>query len=402
MAQSVNKLTASMIKSLQDKGRYNDGNGLYLQISAAGAKSWIYRYKIFGKSREMGLGSTQVISLSKARALAQEAHTLKIQGIDPIQKREQEMADKADALASKPTFKECTENYISLNSSQWSNPKHRQQWGNTLKTYAFPIIGSMDIDSITTKHIVKILTPIWNEKNETATRTRGRIEKVIAFAKVQGLFKGDNPAVWKGHLDAIFASPSKVKKPTQRPSLPYTKVSTFFSKLQKRGGPASQALALQILTACRPSEASQARWEEFDLKSKVWTIPIERMKQKRIHRVALSDAAIELIENLPRFKDCPLLFPSPNKINKPLSENALNKVVRDLGYDAKTACAHGFRATFRTWATEQTNYPNDICEIALSHVNKDRVEAAYQRSDMLNKRFSLSNDWGLYCSKKDI
>jgi integrase len=395
MARSINKLTDRTVRALSEYGNYADGNGVYLQVSKWKTKSWIFRYTIAGKRRAMGLGGYPETSLAEARRKAAEYRMLVKQGIDPITARQMEQEKARLAQIPKITFQAYAINFVKDYTRTLKNKKHAQQWNNTLSTYAYPVIGDMAFEDITTEHIKKILKPIWYEKTETASRVRGRIEKIWNAAKVEGICTGENPARWKGHLEQILPAPTKVATIKAKASLPYEQVPAFMQHLQARAGTPSRALEFAIYTACRQGEVTGARWEEIDLVKKTWAIPAERMKLKRPFVVALSDEAVNLLKNTPRLNGVDYVFPNL-KTGKKLSENALNTTVRKLGYSKEQACAHGFRASFRTWAAEQTNYPNDICEYALSHVNKDRVEAAYQRSDMLEKRFSLMNDWSKY------
>jgi len=401
MGRKINRLNMRFVKTVTEKGRYPDGNGLYLQVTDNGAKSWLYLYRLDGRRREMGLGSVQAVTLAMAREKALKCAQQRHDGLDPIEEREKARNEVAVAKAKQRTFKDCAEEYIKVKSPEWKNPKHFQQWGNTLKTYVYPVFGDLPVQEVDTDLISRVLSPIWNEKTETAKRIRGRIELILDRAKTQGLRDGENPARWKGHLSNLFASPSKLQKEKHYPALPYVEMNDFITKLRKSEGVAAKALEFQILTCCRPGEAVDATWQEIDLENKIWEIPAEKMKAERAHKFTLSEQAIQLLRLLPRIKGCDFLFPSPRG-NKKLSENALNLIVRRLGYEKGRATAHGFRSSFRDWANEKTNYPDGLCEYALSHVNKDRVEAAYKRGEALEKRFRLLNDWAQYCDMAQI
>ncbi len=390
MARSINKLTAKKVSSLSEKGRYSDGNGLWLQITQHGTKSWLYRFMMHGRARQMGLGSISTVSLADAREAVANCRKMVQQGIDPIQQREEEVRTRKLEIARAMTFKECALAFLSDNSDGWKNAKHRQQWENTLKTYAYPVIGDFLVKQIDTDLVVKVLQPIWKEKTETASRVRGRIERVLDWAKVRGYRDGENPARWRGHLDKVFPKASALKNEKHFAALPYKEIASFMAELQKRDGNAARGLEFQILTAARPGEVYEMTWEEIDLQNKIWIVPAERMKAKREHRVPLSDRAVKLLENLPREKDSPYVF-NGHKKGRPLSNAAFSQLMKRMGMCDITA--HGFRSTFRDWAAEQTSFPHEICEMALAHTIKNKAEAAYRRGDLLEKRRELMEAW---------
>lgn len=302
-----------------------------------------------------------------------------------------------------PTFAAYALEYVELNKSGWSNVKHQSQWVNTLTTCAFPTIGSCPVNKISTDQIIQLLKPIWTEKNETAKRVQTRIAKILDSAKARGLRTDENPARWQGHLDTLLPKPSSIQKETHHPAMPYKELPSFWREISNSQSVSSYALRLLILTACRTSEVLQAKWNEFDFEENVWIIPAERMKAKREHRVPLSEAALKLLNELPREVGCPYLFPG-GKSGTHLSNMALLKYMRDKGYGPKgnngPYVPHGFRSSFRDWAGEVSQYPQDLAEMALAHTIKNKVETAYRRGDLLEKRREMMKDWASYISGK--
>ncbi|MGN0920191.1 MAG: tyrosine-type recombinase/integrase [Cellvibrio sp.] len=390
---ALHRLSARKVATAGE-GKHEDGKGLRLVVSATGAKKWVFRFTFNGKRREMGLGSFPTISLERARALAHDARVKIVDGIDPIQSRE----DQRKVI---PSFQAYALEYIELNKAGWSNEKHQTQWVNTLATYAFPIIGNLPVNKISTDQIIQLLKPIWIEKNETAKRVQTRIAKILDSAKARGLRTDENPARWQGHLDTLLPKPSSIQKETHHPAMPYKELPGFWRKISSSQSISSYALRLLILTACRTSEVLQAKWDEFDFEENLWVIPAERMKAKREHRVPLSNAALALLKNLPTEAGSPYLFPG-GRANNHLSNMALLKYMRDLGYGPKGEkgpyVPHGFRSTFRDWAGEESHYPQDVAEMALAHTIKNKVEAAYRRGDLLEKRREMMEDWAGYVS----
>jgi integrase len=366
-----------------------------LQVSATGTKSWIFRFALAGKQREMGLGSVHTISLGDARAKAKECRLLLLQGKDPLEVRK--AAQLAEALedAKMMTFDQCAEAYIAAHRSGWKNPKHASQWENTLATYASPVIGKMPVALVDTALVVKVLSAIWQTKTETATRLRGRIESVLDWATVSKYRQGDNPARWKGHLDNLLADPSRSKRTEHHPALPWQEIGAFMAALRKQEGIAARAVELAILSACRSGEVRLAAWAEIDLDAALWVIPAERMKAKREHRIPLSSSALALLRSLPRGGD--LIFPGV-KSGKPLSDMSLTAVLRRM--DRGDITVHGFRSTFRDWCAESVanSFPREVCEHALAHSLPDKVEAAYRRGDLIEKRSMLMQAWADYCN----
>lgn len=392
MAKNINKLIAITVKNQNKKGRYADGNGLYLQVTATATKSWIFRYKVGQKSYEMGLGAINNISLAEARLNAINYQKILYEGKDPIQERKAQRIQNKNLTSPEQKFKNCAEQYINTHKSAWKNEKHIKQWKSILETYAFPIIGETNVKLIDLNMVLKILEPIWNNKTETAKRLRGRIENILDWAKVKKFREGDNPARWKGNLDQLLAAPSKIKNEIHFPCLPYNKLPEFISKLRLVNGISARALEFAILHASRSGEVRGATWDEINFDDKLWVIPSTRMKANREHRIPLSDQAICLLNQLPRIKNNNYIFPSIRK--GMLSDMSLTSLIKRMGYNDITQ--HGFRSTFRNWAAEQTDHSREVIEYALAHKLKDRSEAAYQRSKLLDKRRILMNDWARY------
>ena len=380
-------------------GRHADGGGLYLLVKDTGARSWVFRFMLHGTARDLGLGpaaGSDAVSLADARDKA-AAFRLQVKaGTDPLLERDRKAAEAAaQAQAAKvasTTFKAVSERYIADNRDSWRNPKHRQQWENTLSTYVYPIIGDMPVAEVGKAHVLKILEPIWKAKPETASRIRGRIETVIDAATARELRTGENPARWRGHLAHVLPKRSRLTRGHHR-ALPYAGLPAFVEKLQSRKAMAALALEFTILTAARTGEVIGATWDEIDFAKKVWTIPAHRMKAAREHRVPLSPRAIEILEALKPFGTS---FLFPGERSGKLSGMAMAMLLRRLGTDVT---AHGFRSAFRDWAAECTAYPNEVCEAALAHTIGNRVEAAYRRGDLFEKRARLMVDWADYCGR---
>jgi integrase len=398
-----NRLSPRKVQTVVEPGYYGDGGGLYLQVSRAGTKSWIFRFTLNKRTREMGLGSLHVVSLKSARELADKNRMLVAQRIDPIEHRSTEHSKRAADHAARKTFRDCAEAYVDAHEAGWSNVKHAAQWRNTLATYAYPVCGDLAVAQVNVGHVTEILEPIWKTKTETASRLRGRIESVLDWATVRGYRTGENPARWRGHLAKLLPKRSAVQKVKHHGAVPYEEVGAFVRKVRQSSGIAPAALEFVILTAVRTGEALRAKWSEISLdrKDPTWTIPAERMKAKREHRVPLAPRAVEILASMEPLRDKgDYLFPSPMNANHPLSDMALLMIVRRLaGNDkkGKTRTTHGFRSTFRDWASERTNYPRELAEAALAHVVGDKVEAAYRRGDLFEKRRRLMADWEKFC-----
>jgi integrase len=402
------RLTALQVTRAKEPGMYADGGGLYLQVTSNGkprrtgetvepAKSWIFRYALRGKVREMGLGSLSAISLQDARAKVAECRKLRHEGIDPIDarraEREQSILDAAKVL----TFKDATDKYIAAHRSGWRNAKHAAQWESTLKTYAHPIIGAHSVQAIDTALVVKILEPIWNTKTETASRLRGRIEAVLDWATVRGYRRGDNPARWRGHLDVLLPKPSRVRAVAHHAALPYGEMPGFMAAVRAQQGVAARALEFTILTAARTGETLGATWDEINIAQKVWTIPASRMKAGKEHRVPLSTHALAILSEMKRssIADQEFVFLGAKR-GKSLSNMAMTMTLRRM--DRADLTTHGFRSAFRDWGAESTNFSREVIEMALAHPVGDKVEAAYRRGDLFEKRRPLMEQWDEFCS----
>ena len=393
MAKQIGKLTAMKVNKETKRGFYADGGNLYLQVGDAGTKSWILRYMINGKAKTMGLGAVHAVSLADAREKAADCRKLISSGIDPLDARKQEQDRKKLADARSMTFKQCAEAYVEAHKSSWKNAKHIWQWENTLTRFVYPMLGKLAVQDVDIALVMKVLEPIWEEKTETASRVRGRIESILDWATVRGYRQGDNPARWRGRLESLLAAPSKIQKVEHHPALPYADMGAFMEKLKVQEGLAAQALQLVILTATRTSETINAKWGEFDFKNKLWTIPASRIKTGKEHRVPLSEPVLKILQKLHEAKMGDYVFPS--KHGKPLSNTAMLMLLRRMGRDDITT--HGFRSTFRDWCAEQTNYAREVAESALSHAIGNAVEAAYRRGDLLEKRTMLMSEWARYC-----
>ena len=394
MASVLNRLTALQIGRMTQKGYFADGGGLYLVIKSTGGKSWVFRYDRQGKRHEIGLGGLKTVSLQTARTVARECRQQIIDGIDPLVARQASLQATALEAARAVTFDECVKSFVKAHRDSWKNAKHIQQWENTLRDYASPKIGKLSVAAVDTTLVRQILDPIWKSKTVTAKRVRARIEAVLDWAKVAGYRTGDNPARWKGHLDVMLASPSKVTKAGHFAALPWGEVGKFLADLRRQDGIAARGVELAILTATRSGEIRGATWDEFDLDAALWTIPATRMKAGKEHRVPLSKQAVSLLEKIPRNGD--YVFHGA-KQGKPLSDMSLTAVLRRMGRDDITV--HGFRSTFRDWCAEASNFPRTVAEHALAHKLPDKVEAAYQRGDLLAKRTSLMTAWANYCDR---
>lgn len=395
MPRAINKLSQLTVTKTTKPGLYADGGGLYLQITSAGVKSWLFRYMRGGKARGMGLGPLHTIGLAEARTRALDCRRLLLDGVDPIDSRDAERAAQRVAQANAVTFQHCAEKYIEAHRAGWKNAKHADQWTNTLTTYAYPVFDSLPVSAIDTALVMRVLEPIWSTKTETASRIRGRIESVLHWATVRGYRTGENPARLKGHLDTLLPKRSRVQKVEHHPALAYVDLPEFMQTLRPEAGSAARALELLILTATRTNEVIGATWQEFDLDVGIWTLPAERMKMRKEHRVPLSARAIALVKAQQEVKQNDYVFPGARK-GKPLSNMAMLQLLERMKRDDITV--HGFRSTFRDWAGETTHYPREVCEAALAHGIKDKAEAAYARGDLFAKRAALMQDWDKYCN----
>lgn len=393
------RLTQLKVDKAKTKGVYPDGAGLYLNVTIGGSKSWLYRYMLAGKQHWMGLGSYPEISLADAREKAAEARKLTRQNIDPLAEKRLTTSVIRASIAKAMPFETAAEKFIDAHKAGWKNAKHIDQWRSTLTTYAFPTIGKLDVSLIETAHIMRILEKddFWNTKTETAHRVRGRIESVLDWATARKYRSGENPARWKGHLDKLLPARAKVKKTEHHAALPWPDIGAFMVDLRKQEGIAAKAVEFAILTAARSGEVRGATWEEVDLDAGVWIVPPERMKAKKEHRVPLSTKALALLRVQKEAFPKGFVFPGM-KEGKPLSDMSLTAVLRRMEQNEITV--HGFRSTFRDWAAESTAYPSEMVEMALAHTINNKVEAAYRRGDLFEKRRRLMQDWCDFCDTK--
>lgn len=373
------KLSARKVETA-GVGRHGDGRGLFLYVKPTGARSWVLRYQVQGRRHDLGLGAYPDVTLAMARQKATEARRMILDGDDPIAKRRQ---------ARPKTFRDAALELIESKRSGWKNAKHAAQWTSTLKAYVFPTLGPMQVTKITTADVVGTLKPIWSQKPETANRVRQRIEAVLDYASALGIREGDNPARWRGHLDNLLPKPTKVRAVQHHPALPHADIAEFMGALSTRKGVSARALTFTILTAARSGETRGMTWAEVDLDNRIWTIPAQRMKAGKEHRVPLTAAAIAQLG--PRLDNTELVFGSETKSGKPISDMSMTALLRRMDYNDITV--HGFRSAFRDWAGETTSFPREVIEAALAHGIKDKAEAAYARSDLFDKRQKLMEAW---------
>jgi integrase len=392
--RKAKELSALEVGRLKVPGLHAVGGvaGLCMQVAPGGARTWILRITVGDRRRDMGLGGFPDVTLAMAREKARAARELVDQGIDPVLQRQRAKSLLRAQQAASKTFAQCAREYIEAKAPEWSNPKHEQQWTNTLETYAFPTLGSLLVADVGVPQVLGVLKPIWQEKTETATRVRGRMEAVLDFATVQHYRQGPNPARWKGHLDKMLAEPAKFRVVKHHAALGIDALPDFMVRLRAAAGMGAKALELLILTAARSGELRGARWSEIDLQERQWTVPAERMKGGREHRVPLSKAALQLLAELARVEGADLLFSSSKGL--PLSDMTLTAVLRRMEV---AAVPHGFRSTFRDWCSERTNYPSEVAEMVMAHVIEKKVEAVYRRGDLFDKRRHLMDDWADFC-----
>ena len=414
------ELSALDVKRLSHPGRgrnvvYPVGgvSGLALQITPNGGRSWLLRVRVGGKRREIGLGGYPDVTLAQARDRARETKDKIRNGIDPVEERKAVRASLTAARRRGMTFAEAVERYLAAKLDAFRNAKHRQQWENTLKQYALPDLGPMLVQDIAVQDVLRVLEPIWKGKTETASRLRGRIEAVLSWATVSGHRTGDNPARWTGNLKELLPAASKVAKNDNQPALQLDDAPRWFAALRARDGIGSRALEFAALCASRSQEVRGARWDEIDMDKALWTIPAERMKMDREHRVPLTPEAVTLLKALPRFVDNPLVFPAPR--GGEMSDMTLSATMRRLhaaelaegkeGFldrvSKRPAVPHGLRSTFRDWVAERTNYPGDMAKVALAHRISSAVEASYRRGDMVEKRRTMMAAWADYLTGKN-
>jgi integrase len=392
--RQVNRLKPLSISKIKSAGMYHDGGGLYLQVTigAGGVvnMSWIVRYMLDGKARKMGLGAAALVSLPEARekalAIRRAVH---VDRADPIELRNAERSARKAEAAKAVTFEQCARAYIEAHESSWSNERHRRQWPETLGAYVYPTLGALPVASIDTALVMKALEPLWREKEATAVNVRSRIERILSWATVRGFRQGDNPARWRGHLDQLLAR-RKLRAVKHLAALPYSDIPAFMAELRERAGRegvSARALEFAILTGTRSNEVLGAKWDE--IVGNVWTIPPERTKARKEHRVPLSGRALEILSKLPR--------KGARVFEGHTSPMTLLRMLKRVGRADITP--HGFRSSLRTWAGEATSFPHEVCEQALGHTISSAVERAYQRGDLFDKRRKLMDAWAAYCAK---
>jgi len=398
MPKQAEELKAMAVANLKTEGLHFVGGvtGLALQVLPSGARTWVLRMTVGGRRRDMGLGGYPSVTLAQARDLARQARAKVKEGVDPIEEGRAARSELKAAQATALTFDQCAEKFIASKKSGGKNAKHKQQWKNSLKMYASPVMGSLLIRDVGLTHVLAVLEPIWEKKTETASRVRSRIEQVLDWATVRKCRTGENPARWRGHLDKVLAKPTEIAKVKHHAALPVGEVAAFTASLKQQEGMGAKALRFAILTAARSGEVRNAVWSEFDITSKVWTIPAERMKANREHRVPLSEDALALLRALPRVAGTDLVFPSSR--GKALSDMTLTSVIRRMHVDA---VPHGFRSTFRDWVSERTSYPREVAEMALAHKIANQVEAAYRRGDLFEKRIKMMKEWAAFLSRPE-
>ena len=386
---AIHKLTALKVKNATKT--IGDGGGLWLKVQSGGRRSWTFRYRFAGKAREIGIGSVANLSLGQARQIAADYRAHVTKGTDPKARRDAErLAQELEQNRSR-TFDQCVDSYLAARSNEWRNAKHRQQWRNTLRTYASPTLGHLPAADVGITEVVKVLEPIWNTKTETATRVRQRIEAVLDWATVMQIRQGDNPARWKGNLSELLPTPTKLKKVKHHGAMPVRDISDFMVRLRELETVTALAMEFTVLTAARTGEVIGATWDEIDVAGRTWTVPADRMKAGKQHVVPLTDRAVTVLECLPRLEGTPYLFPGARH-GRPISNMTMLKLLQQT-LEQPDYTVHGFRSTFRDWAAERTTFPVRVVEYALAHQLKDKVEAAYQRSNLLEQRRELMHAW---------
>ncbi len=402
---AISELGAQQVATIWRRGSTHVGGvrGLVLNVTMYGSRSWLLRYQVGGRRRDLGLGSYPSVTLAQARDFAREARAKLARGIDPVADAQRLRAQLAQDMQLAMTFAEAAIKYIDAHEKGWRNVKHVAQWRASLATYANPVLGKVPVGDVDVGMVLKVIEPMWSTKTETANRVRGRMESVLDWAVARGYRKDANPARWKGLLDKLLPAPAKITKTVHHRALPYADLPAFLEQLKAAEGNGALALQFLILTASRSGEVRGARWDEIDMGQRLWVVPAERMKAHKEHRVPLSDAAINLLKNQRAVvaESCLYVFPgyrasADPETGAPLSNMTLTAVLRRLNVDA---VPHGFRSTFRDWCAEKTDYANEVAEMALAHTVASKVEAAYRRGDLLEKRRSLMKDWADYATQ---
>lgn len=394
----MGKLNPKQVDNLSESGTYEDGDGLRLVVKASGSKSWLLRYQIAGRRRDMGLGRYPEVSLKQARLIASEHRRQLASGVDPMAARDAQREAEREAQrikeAQRVTFQSLAIDYHAAHSASWSD-KWRKGWLRKLELYAFPTIGKRPVCEIETEQVLRVLQPIWSAKTRTADEVRGQIEQVLDAAKTRKLRQGDNPARWRGHLDNLLsrAEKKKARKRVHFAAMRWQDVPVLMTKLRAQDTRTAVAARLLILTGARAHMIRFAAWDEFDLEAGVWLLPAERMKMRQAFAVPLAQPVVEMLKALPHIEGSPYLFPGQGKTGV-MHANAIRNLLHDLGHDDVTR--HGFRSSFRDWASERTHYPREVCELALAHDERSQTEAAYSRSDFLDKRRALMADWARF------
>jgi integrase len=395
----IRRLTAAQVRTAPC-GLHPDGDGLYLDADGAGGGSWIFRFKMAGRERWMGLGTVRHVPLAEAREKALAARKLQREGVDPLERRNAARTAARIAATANVTFDIAADRCIAAHRVGWRNARQEPQWRASLRDYVLPTFGALPVAAIDTALVTKVLEPIWVTKLQTAKRVRARIERILDWAKARGLRTGENPARWRGHLETLLADPEKAHQVRHHAALPYDRVGAFVAKLRQRDELAARALEFTILTAVRSGETLGARWSEIDLDAAVWEIPAERMKQKKPHRVPLAPRAVELLETLHSDDTSPNDFVFPGRrAGARLAPTIMQNLVVRLGHNF---VVHGFRSSFRDWASDRTNFPHDVVETALAHTTDSKVAAAYKRTDHLERRRMLMRAWSEFIDAAPI
>jgi integrase len=396
MPRTLNRLSTLKVTRAKKRGMYADGGGLYLRVAEGGSKNWVFRYTANGRLRDMGLGPVHTLSLAEARDAATECRKLRLRGVDPITHRRASLTAGKASDAKAISFRECAEAYMTSHEPGWHNARHREQWRNSLQSYVYPLLGDLPVNAIDTRLVMQVVQPMWKDKTETASRVRGRIELVLDWAKASGFRDGENPARWRGHLEQLLPKRSKVRQIKHLAALPYQQVGAFVSRLRQHDTVSALALEFVVLTAARVGEVLNATWDEIDFLNRVWTVPPERMKTRKEHRVPLSDAAMRVLQKMQRTRQSACVFPGTRE-GRPMSQATPLVLVKAVA--RRDINVHGLRSTFRDWAAERTTFPREVAEMALAHAIPNAVEAAYRRGDLFDKRRKLMDAWAAYCAK---